>query len=170
MAQLTVPVLNTQARPGMLATGNAEHAELKARTNVNEVLEFGQGVVDDGTTADQDRTPQGASTAANFLGVTVLNQRVEFQNDVFVGVEGIAQFQAHDVLTKGEIWVAIDSNIAIGDAVHLVRNNAGGDTVGHFRATADAGNTTDLSTTLPVQWTLGGTAALGFARLELNLP
>ena len=170
MAQTTVPILNTQARPGMLATGNAEHATLKARTNVNEILEFGQGVVDDGVTADQNRTPQAASTPAQFQGVTVLNQRIEFQNDVFAGVDGIAQNQAHDVMTQGEIWVAIDENVAVGDGVFLVVNAAGGDTVGHFRSTDDAANSIDLGLTRPVRWTLGGTAALGFARLELNIP
>lgn len=171
MAQLTVPVDQPAFLVGQLATGNDMHATLLKSVSLNSDLEFGIGlrfdVSDPQTGAD---VPSAGMVEADFIGVTVRNQKVQRQELPLAGVDGIAQNQAFDRCTQGFIAVAIDEDVAVGDSVFLVILAAGGDTPGHFRATADGANTIQVDATLPIRWNRGGTAANGFAVLELNLP
>ncbi len=170
MAQLTVPVNQPAFIPGALATGNDMHATLLRRVDIDEDLEFGIGLRVDATDLENNvNVPSAGMVAADFAGISVRSQIVQRQNGVLAGDAGITQFQAFDMVTIGFIAVHIDEDVAVGDSVFLVILAAGGDTPGHFRSTADGGNTIDL-TALPVQWNRGGTAANGFAVLELNTP
>ena len=171
MAQTTVPVNQPAFIPGALATGNDMHATLLRRSSLNGDLEFGIGLRFDASDPEVGAdVPSAGMVEANFIGVSVRSQIVQRQNATLAGDAGIAQNQAFDMITQGFVAVAIDEDVAVGDSVFLVILNAGGDTPGHFRSTADGGNTIQVDATLPIRWSRGGTAANGFAVLELNIP
>lgn len=81
---------------------------------------------------------------------------------------GIALLETASVIRRGRIWVAIEEDIAVGDDVYF-RHTAGGggSEIGAFRNDADTVSADQITN---AQWIQGGTAAVGVALLEINLP
>lgn len=79
---------------------------------------------------------------------------------------GYAAKETANVIRKGYVWVVIEEDIAIGDAV-FYRHAAGtGTKLGAFRNDADTASCTALTN---ARWVKGGTAAQGIALLELDV-
>lgn len=159
MSQTTAPRREmVEGRLGLIAEPFAPE-DIRAGVQPAAKSYFGRAVVQDGTEEGKLKHPDAAiADLGALLGVVSATHAVVSQND---GEEPNYDAQKTvQYLRKGYIWVKIDADVAIGDAVHVL---TGAGDEGKFSNTGG----TDISAV--ARWTRGGLAADGIAQLELNL-
>lgn len=122
---------------------------------------FGRFVVVDG----EGKCKHPTATGQQPLGVVAASQAVMM--DSADALPGYPAKHTVNVMRKGYIWVAIEEDIAIGDAVYFrhTANGAGKLNLGSFRNDADSATCDQLTN---ARWVKAGTLALGYALLELG--
>lgn len=107
------------------------------------------------------------ATGQDVAGILVHTQSQ--QDPTLAGAGGVALLETASVLRRGRIWVPIEEDIAVGDAVFFRHTAGGGGTeIGAFRNDADTASADALTEST---WLQGGTAAGdAVALLEVNLP
>lgn len=83
------------------------------------------------------------------------------------GTTSYPQYASVPVRRKGRVFAAIDVNVAVGDAVFLRVTTNGAKIKGMWGNVAAGGEAMAVA---GARWTAGGTAATGYAEIELNLP
>ena len=155
MSQTSYSISPELAFPGLLGDGREVDGYSLANAEASAVA-FGIAVKRSSENEFALMTP-----AATVIGVLAHKHREQSLS----GTAGVAVDEVANVVTKGSVWVRIEENVAVGDAVFV--RTAAGATVGYFRNDADTGNAEALA---GATWERGGTSALGYALLNLNLP
>lgn len=98
-------------------------------------------------------------------GVVVHNHMYDYPTER--GDTGLKQYATLDLLRKGRVYVLLETDVAIGDEVHVRATvNGGNTTLGICRATADGAHTIDL--TEIASWQSAGVAG-DIAILEIDM-
>lgn len=161
MAQTTFNDEPGASFAGMLADSKPADIISRALGGAANVS-FGRMLGYGATPADEVAALADGAAIGAMAGVSVHRHTPDRAS--LTGTEGIVPDEMVDVLRKGRVWVAVDTAVTPGDPVHVVQTGA---TKGAFRASADGGNTTDIST--KARWESTTTGA-GIAILDLNLP
>lgn len=161
--QLSYNAELTKYLPGQLL-GPGPHRTLTRVAAAD--LPFGIGV-QRAPAADDEVMKAPDDITHEFVGCLARSHAVDTTTGL-ASADNLPATQGGSVATDGMIAVHIDSDVDIDDGVHLVCLSAGGDTPGHFRATADGVNTKDVSAN--AKWdgtftTAGDT--VGVLRLQL---
>ena len=162
MSQTTYLRDQPAGRPGMLADNSWLKDSVSAvNDEASAEIQFGIMVQQ----AAEGKCTILTAATNKFLGISLLDHAYHLSQEL--GDTGVKPDMMLDVLRRGRIFVKIDEDVAVGDAVRFRIDNGGGGVPGVFRKTADAGNTTNV--TFGARWVKGGTSALGFAVLEIDL-
>lgn len=154
---------------GQAGTGTMTYSTTTAN-QTGDPVPFGRALAESTT---QAVATLPSATGFTFLGVSI--HRAHYRNkdnSVSPPVTGEAQWQGNEampVLKRGRIWVKPETAVAPGDQVHVrhTQGAAAAETVGRFRASADGGDTDQI--TAGARW-VSEAQADELAVLELNLP
>lgn len=145
---------------GMLNSRNAGDLEDSYVNESATAIALGHGVVIDIVNGENSvRVPDDAAELC--VGAVYDDQSLPS------GTTTYAQYKTVPVRRKGRMFVAIDVNVAVGDAVYLRHTINDGKLPGMW------GNVEDGAKAVAVagaRWAAGGTAVAGYAEIELNLP
>lgn len=181
MSQTAVTNEPAQAYEGKLHTGISE-SQIMSRL-ASEIIYFGKGVVpydDDEIVVGDQRVilPAATGDPAKFLGVAIADPSLERLRDptdpaVAAPYGAYVQYQAVQVLRKGQIWVvsedAVD-DLTKGVWMRFQNESATPPTeqLGSFRATTE-GDYEEIAA--GAKWLAGATiGSVEFGLLEVNLP
>lgn len=141
-----------------------EPSSIETRVNPSAASYYGRAVVQ--ATGGDSRIKHLDTTGAKVLGVVVASQTLMSQSGS--DEPNYPAKEAVMVMNKGRIWVAIEEDIAVGDAVYVrhTANGSGKLRLGAFRNDSDSSNCDQLTN---ARWIKGGTSAQGFALLELDV-
>lgn len=160
MSQTTAPLTTMAAGYPGLAAEPFGPEDVRSVINSAAKMYFGRMVVVDG----EDKAKHPTAAGQKPLGVVMASHAM--QSDTVQDDPGYPAKKTANVLRKGYIWVKIEEDIAIGDAVYFRHTASGGNTkLGSFRNDADTATCDQLTN---ARWVKGGTAALGYALLELG--
>lgn len=160
MSQITAPLRNmVPGQAGMMAEPFGPE-DVRSVVNPLGKLYFGRLAVIDG----ESKAKHPVNGTDKVLGVVMHSHATVSKED---GLDaGYAAKETANVIRKGYVWVVIEEDIAVGDAV-FYRHAAGtGTKLGAFRNDADTATATALTN---ARWVIGGTAAQGIALLELGI-
>lgn len=130
---------------------------------VNEgaaAIALGHGVVIDTASGENSVRVPGADTE---LCVGAVYDDLSLPS----GTTTFAQYATVPVRRKGKMFVVVDVDVAVGEAVYLRVTDNGAKLKGMWGNVADAGKAMAVA---GARWSAGGTAATGYAEIELNLP
>lgn len=155
MSQTSYTTEPLEAFPGMLGDSHETDA-LSLSNGEASAVAFGIAVK---LGATENKFAK-MTASATVLGVLAHKHReASLTTTAGVDVEEVA-----DVVSKGSIWVRVEENVAVGDAVFVVNSGAN---AGYFRNDVNGGAADALT---GARWERGGTLANGYALLDLNLP
>jgi hypothetical protein len=157
MSQTSYSTTPALAFPGML--GDARESDGVSLAN-GEASAVAFGIaVKRGATPEKEfalLTP-----AATVVGILAHKHR----EGSLSGTAGVAVDEVAHVVSQGSVWGRIEETVVAGDLVFV--RTAAGATVGYFRNDADGGNAEALP---GARFEKGGTAALGYALIDINIP
>ena len=157
MSQTAYTFQAAEAFAGLLGDTNLLDTVSRANEEVVD-MEFGIGVTA-GTLFSQMLLP---ITTVPLLGVTAHRHH---EDRSLAGDDGIAASGGNaEVVTKGSVWVHIDQDVTLASGVFV---RVAGGNQGWFRADVDVANAEAVP---GARWERPGTAAVGFALLDINLP
>lgn len=122
-------------------------------------------MIADGTEYLDGRVLDGADAVANLAGVLFRTDANNFQeyDEPVSAVAGIKRGRTMSIMEEGRVWVEIEDAAARGGDVFVRRSGSG--VLGAFRATADGGDTIDVSAFC--KWERGAVAG-GLALLRIR--
>jgi hypothetical protein len=175
--QITYPNEQGQLYAGALADSGIKDV-VSMRNDHSAAIPFGVAVAQ-GSTHDAVVVPANVNNI--IVGIAVHSHTQNNQNELFptqhVGFgaaensqAGIPQNQYLSVLKRGRVWVYVEEDIAMGDAVYCRVTASGGNTIlGAFRNDAD---TATCGLVANARWVAPSThTGLGrVAMLEIGLP
>jgi len=145
---------------GMKNSHNASDLDDQYVNEGAAAIPLGYGVVIDITSGEESvRVPSGAGELA--VGAVYDDQSLPS------GTTSYPQYASVPVRRRGRMFVSIDVDVAVGDAVFLRHTTAGAKKAGQWGNVADGGNADAVT---GARWSKGGTASDGYAEIELNLP
>ena len=164
MSQTDAPLRNmVPGRLGLIAEPHNPH-DIVSKVQPAGASYYGRMVVND-TGTGEDAVAHPAGDIDNLAGVVAATHAIVSQDDS--DDPNFAAKQTVPVMTKGRVWVAIEVDVAVGDAVWLRHTVDGGlDKLGAF---ANATGTGLLEVTSHARWVKSGTAAQGIALLEFDV-
>ena len=161
MPQTTV--VNPQVgSPGLRTSRNPSDKTESYLNAGSAAIKLGYGVVVD-TSNGEDCCEVPAASTGKFAGVTWNDQSLTAEAQS----TGYAQNKPVPVIQRGTVDVVVEEDVVIGDPVYLRYTADSAKLPGMFGKTSDSGKNVLLT---GVAWKNGGTAADGYANLELNLP
>lgn len=164
MSQTAYSVDPAAAFRGLLGDPSADAFSLSRSNGAAAAVGFGIGVREDGANPESQFDIFSA-TGQELTGILV--HRHDQQDPSLAGVGGVALLEDAKLLRKGRVWVPIEENIAVGDAVFYRHTSGGGGTeIGAWRNDADTASADQLTN---AKWLKGGLSG-GVALLEVNLP
>jgi phage tail sheath protein FI len=158
MAQLSYPVDQPVAFPGLLADLNDSNYIVSRANEAAAAMEYGIAVIEG--TAD-DQMLRVTDAAQPIAGVTVHQHANEVGGD---DLNLIDPNKMGDVLRRGTIYVQVEDAVSKGDAPFVRVLVGGGGIIGAFRSDADGGNARQLSN---ARYATSADAS-GFAVLEFT--
>lgn len=145
---------------GMLNSRNAGDLDDAYVNEGATAIPFGYGVVIDTANGEESVRVPGAGTELPVGAVYDDKSQPS-------GTTSYAQYESVPVRRKGRMFVSIDVNVAVGDDVYLRHTANGGKVPGQWGNASDGNKATAVT---GARWSKGGTAADGYAEIELNLP
>lgn len=135
--------------------------DIRSVVNPTGKLFFGRIAAIDG----ENKAKHPTLTTDKILGVVMHSHALESKAD---GLDaGYGAKETANVIRKGYVWVVIEEDIIVGDAVfYRHAAGAGGTKLGALRNDADTASCTALPN---ARWVKGGTAVQGIALLEVNV-
>jgi hypothetical protein len=131
-------------------------------------IPFGVMVVEGTDGATQALLPHTSAAASEQIMLGVVQHSHYYAKDIELGDVGLKPGATLGVRTHGTILVLIEENVAIGDDVRVRVVATGDEQAGAFRTTADdTSDCVDISAF--ARWVSAGTAAEGFAELEIDM-
>lgn len=145
---------------GMINSRNAGDLDDAYVNEGATAIPFGYGVVIDTASGENSvRVPGGATELC--VGA-VYDDKSQPS-----GTTSFAQYESVPVRRKGRMFVAVDVDVAVGEAVYLRHTANGGKAPGKWGNVEDGGKAFAVA---GARWVKGGTAVAGYAEIELNLP
>lgn len=150
------------AYAGMIATA-FELCNIVSKINKGTaIIPFGIGVVSDGD--DGAKVPVQASTAKNFIGVSMRELNRAYTDPTVVGASAKYDYA---VITSGDVWVTASVAVTKDQDVYLIVGDGTGTNQGKFSNVVGAGAT--LAVLIPnAKWETAA-AAGKLARITLNI-
>lgn len=145
---------------GMLNSRNAGDLDDNFVNEGATAIPLGYGVVIDITSGENSVRAPAADT--EFCVGAVYDDK-----SLPSGTTSYAQYDSVPVRRKGRMFVKIDVDVAVGDAVFLRFTTNGGKIKGMWGNVAAGGEAMAVA---GARWVKGGTASAGYAEIELNLP
>ncbi len=144
MTQSSVSTTTSRAFPGMLVDNSRlKQVDSKVSSEASAEMRFGIMVKSDGTDPDKVKLV-AAITGENLAGVVVHSHA--YAKDDELGTTGIKPKMTVGTISRGRVWVIVESAVVIGNGVHLrCIANGGNTTLGAFAPAADGVNTKDCS-------------------------
>ena len=139
MAQLSYPVDQPVAFPGLLADLNDSKYIVSRANEESEAMQFGIAVIEG--TAD-DQMLRVTNAAQPLAGVTVHDHTTEVGGD---DANLIDPNRMGGVLRRGTIYVQVEDAVAKGGAPFVRVVAPGSEIIGQFRSDADTGNARQMS-------------------------
>lgn len=160
--QTSYSIAHAAALAGMVMTLEAFNSVSKLNKGAS-VIPYGLGVVTDGDNGA--KLPVSGSLATQFNGVVMYEiNRAQADGDV----AGAVPNQDFTVVTRGEIWVTADLQVAKDDPVYFIVSDGSGAKQGLFSNVIGAAAT--LAVLIPgAKWTTSTTGATQLAKISLGI-
>jgi hypothetical protein len=167
-SQTTVANRMTRGFPGMIADSSfLKNVRSYVSTESSAEIPFGVMVVEGTDPATHAVLPHTSASASEQKLLGVVAHSHAYAKPQELGDSGLKPAATLGVLTHGVILVRIEEDVDPGDHVRVRVVAGGSEQAGEFRATADSTDCIDISAF--ARWVSSGTAAEGFAELEIDM-